>query len=216
MKPFCTGVRSDVTFLQSLQAGALRDDEANPYWFRSPLAPLIAARKERKGLELVVAVSCIRKLAQNCEVLLVEGAGGVLVPVTERADIADVIAQLDCEVIIVGANRVGVINHTKLTLEALFSRQVRRIKVVLMEQSRADASSTGNARYLREMPGNTEVFSFPFLGQKVHRPSGVAHAAKKNEKVLARICDSAKFSPRSLERSPNRARPKRLLARKNR
>src|ERR1700722_15876817 len=80
MKPFCSGGRADVRLLQSLQPGELSDAEMNPFYFKQPIAPLAASLGKRKKIPLNLVVEKIRAVARKCDVLLVEGSGGLLVP----------------------------------------------------------------------------------------------------------------------------------------
>src|SRR5579859_4085747 len=95
MKPFCSGGRGDIHLLQSLQPGELSDDEANPFYFPQPLAPLVAAKKNHQ-IRLSDVLARIQKITRKCERLLIEGSGGLLVPLGENFTVADLIAALDC------------------------------------------------------------------------------------------------------------------------
>ena len=115
MKPFCSGSRADTEFLRAVQDGELTSDEVTPFFFAEPLAPLVAARKHRRTIRLKEVVRRIRRLSDRCECLLIEGIGGLLVPLGEGFTVRDLVARLGCEVIIVSRNRLGTINHTILT-----------------------------------------------------------------------------------------------------
>jgi dethiobiotin synthetase len=132
--------------------------------------------------------------------LLIEGAGGLLVPVGENFTIADVIARLQCKTIVVGRDKLGTINHTLLTVEALRRRRVRRIKVVLMAQRKNDLSTKTNVEILRETLENIDVISIPYLGAGASQTASVKQSAKKMKKVLVRVLDFDIVCSRSLER----------------
>lgn len=215
MKPFCTGERSDVRLLQALQPGELGDDEVNPVWLRAPLAPRFAARREGRRLDLGSVRQRVGVLAARCEVLLVEGAGGVLVPLARDRCLADFMAELDGEALVVARNRIGVINQVSLTLEALRRRGVRVGRVVLMDPPRLDPSSSGNVRYLRETLAGIDVFRLPHLGARASQKGGVERGAKKLKKTLAQICAPGNVSPRSLERLAQASRPNAGCVEKN-
>ena len=78
MKPVCAGSRSDVRLLQSLQPGELSDDEMNPFWYQTPVAPIAAARGYRKKPTQANLKKAIQGLRGRCDILLVEGAGGLI------------------------------------------------------------------------------------------------------------------------------------------
>jgi dethiobiotin synthetase len=199
MKPFCSGGTADVELLQAIQGRELARKEVNPFYFREALAPLVAARAGRQNISLQQALDSIERVRERCEVLLVEGSGGVLVPLGERFNVADLIARLNCEVMVAARNKLGTINHTALTVEALRSRGVGQIKVVLMGQKEKDLSIRSNAAVISKTVGNIKVFAFPYLGRKAASLSSVIANAKKIKKVLVPIFDSAILSPRSLE-----------------
>src|ERR1044071_5568543 len=78
MKPFCSGDRGDVKLLRAMQNGKLTEDEINPFYFREPVAPLVASRQNSRLISLEEVVRRIREIAARCDILLVEGAGGLL------------------------------------------------------------------------------------------------------------------------------------------
>src|SRR6266581_5133714 len=77
LKPICSGGRADARALHSSLNGALTLDEINPWHFRAPLAPLIAARREQRRVELANVLAHVRRIEGRFEVVLVEGAGGL-------------------------------------------------------------------------------------------------------------------------------------------
>lgn len=87
-----------------------------------PLAPAVAAERTGTPIDLDALVTRVRELAGTVDVLVVEGAGGVLVPVAGRATMADLAARLGGEVVVVARPGLGTLNHTALTLEALRTR----------------------------------------------------------------------------------------------
>lgn len=91
-------------------------EEIAPFSFEAPLAPLVAARLEGRSLELDEVVERTRALAARHALTLVEGAGGLLVPVGADWTIADLAAALALPLLIVGRARLGTVNHTLLTL----------------------------------------------------------------------------------------------------
>src|SRR5882672_12907659 len=74
LKPICSGGRADARALHASLDGALTLDEINPWHFRAPLAPLLAARQEQKRVTLREVTSHVRAIASRCEVILIEGA----------------------------------------------------------------------------------------------------------------------------------------------
>ena len=189
MKPFCSGGRQDVKSIQSVQDGSLADEEINPFHFRQPVAPLVAARKRGQTISLGHVTERVWCLADKCERLIVEGSGGLLVPLGKGFTVADLIERLHCEVVVVGRNKLGTINHTLLTVKELQSRAVSKLKVILMIGNATDVSTATNVMILRELLAPLPVFNIPFLGPNPLRLNALKNNYKKLKKVLAQIVD---------------------------
>lgn len=95
--------------------------------FKRPASPHLAAKREGKKINIAKIKSEFKKLARNFDVVVVEGTGGLMVPVTEKVLLIDIVKELKIPVLLVSANRLGTINHTLLSLEAL---KVRKMKVL--------------------------------------------------------------------------------------
>ncbi len=186
MKPFCSGGRGDVELLQSLQPGELSDEEMNPFYFPEPVAPLVAVKNPRQKITFHEVVERIQFVKNKCGHLVVEGSGGLLVPLGRGFNVADLIASLDCKIIVVARNQLGTINHTMLTVEALKERGLRRFRVVLMGCENADVSSKSNSAVLEALTG-AAIFSLPYLGVNPSRAGAVLDNQKKMKKTLAQI-----------------------------
>ncbi len=119
LKPVCSGGRDDARVLHAALNGALTLEEINPWHFRAPLAPVLAARRERKQVKLPQVVAHLRAIQERFDVLLVEGAGGLLSPLGEDFNSRDLIESLGATPIVVCPNRLGAVNQVLLTLEAL-------------------------------------------------------------------------------------------------
>lgn len=137
MKPVETGVsnarlaHSDAARLQAI----VESDEAlgaiSPFQFELPLAPLAAAHAEGRHIDPAVIHKVYRLLSDRYECLVMEGVGGVHVPLTPKIEVIDLIAQLKLPVVVVGRARLGGINHALLTVEALRRRKIPIVAVVL-------------------------------------------------------------------------------------
>lgn len=143
LKPFQTGCShskdtdSDAYFVYKHINGLEKTDPVNSmiYCYKNPLAPLYAARDENRLNEISIKkvieyIEVKEKLHKN---IIIEGAGGVLVPVTPEKLIIDYINELNCKVIITGRAGLGTINHTLLTIEALKKRHIEILAVVLID-----------------------------------------------------------------------------------
>ena len=85
LKPICSGGRSDARLLHAAAGKVLPLDGVNPWHFRAALAPVLAARKEKKRVRLRQVVTHIRRVAKGFEVVIIEGAGGLLLFATNVA-----------------------------------------------------------------------------------------------------------------------------------
>ena len=127
MKPVAAGIEAngeneDVTLLREASSFAAETALINPYCFREPIAPHIAAADEGVTVDLPPIRDALAALQATSEVVLVEGVGGLLVPLGEDFDAADLAVALALPVILVVGMRLGCLNHALLTLEALQSR----------------------------------------------------------------------------------------------
>jgi len=168
VKPMGSGGRDDAVALRACQPEVGSLDEINPWSFSAPLTPMLAARKRRARIHLKAVRSFLSRAARGREVLLVEGAGGLLSPVGEGFSARELIEALNATPIVVCANRLGVLNQALLVLDALPAAAVKRAQVVLVNGPRKDLSTRSNAALLRELSGAAKVHEFPWLGSLVH------------------------------------------------
>ncbi|MCP4050796.1 MAG: dethiobiotin synthase [bacterium] len=97
----------------------------SPYILKMPAAPVVAAKKEGVFIDKDKIKNSYFYLKENYEVVIVEGIGGVLVPYVPGEYIIDLAAEAGLSVIIVAANKLGAINHTLLTIEAIKHRKMK-------------------------------------------------------------------------------------------
>jgi dethiobiotin synthetase len=164
LKPICSGGRGDARALRAAMNGALTPDEINPWHFRAPIAPLPAARRERRRVGLADVLAHVRTMQRRFDVLLVEGAGGLLSPLGGNFDSRDLIAALRATPMVVCPNRLGAVNQVLLTLAALPRNASCRARVVLMSPSKPDASTSTNVSLLAEFLDAQRIFCLPRLG----------------------------------------------------
>jgi dethiobiotin synthetase len=119
MKPICTGDNSDVRQLLDASGGCEQEQIINPIWYRTPVAPYTASIIEDRQIDLDAIRRAFERLAKHHSTVLVEGSGGIAVPILTNYDYRDVARDLGLSVIVVAANRLGVLNHARLTIEAI-------------------------------------------------------------------------------------------------
>jgi dethiobiotin synthetase len=119
MKPICTGDNSDVRQLLDACGSCEPEHLINPVWYRTPVAPYTASIIEDRLIDLDGIREAFELLATQHSSVLVEGAGGIAVPIFAHYDFRDLARDLRLSVVIVAANRLGVLNHARLTVEAV-------------------------------------------------------------------------------------------------
>lgn len=102
----------------------------SPYNFRFASSPHLAARLKRKRICIDRIKKSFNFLQNKFDYVIVEGTGGALVPINERRLVIDIAKELRLPVLIVAGNRLGAINHTLLTVEAIRKRHMRIIGII--------------------------------------------------------------------------------------
>lgn len=130
MKPVATGCRADAHNRANEDVAALIAasnvrapiDLINPYCFEPPIAPHLAAQQAGSSISLARIRACYLSLASLADRVVVEGAGGLLVPLGPRENWGDLVRYLDLSVVLVVGMRLGCLNHALLTAEAIRNR----------------------------------------------------------------------------------------------
>jgi dethiobiotin synthetase len=129
--------------LAALERPATLDevDRVSPWRFKAPLSPDMAARHDGKRIEFrELTEFCRRAIAAHRGTLLIEGIGGIMVPIDEHRTVLDLISVLRVPVILVAGSYVGTISHTLTALEVLARRNVD-IGAVVVSESEGSAAS---------------------------------------------------------------------------
>ncbi|MDD2702072.1 MAG: dethiobiotin synthase [Sideroxydans sp.] len=114
----------DALALRTASTLQLGYGQVNPYCFPRPVAPHIAARHVGVRIEMHRILTSYEELAGQADEVIVEGAGGFLVPLNEALTFADMARELDIPVILVVGMRLGCINHALLTVAAIEAHQL--------------------------------------------------------------------------------------------
>jgi dethiobiotin synthetase len=133
MKPFCAGDNSDVELIAAASGNDIPRHLLNPVWLRPPLAPYAAAMLENRPIDINAVQKAYHELAANHDLVFVEGAGGLLVPILRDYNFRDLAVDLKLEVILVAPNRLGVINHVLLSTESIANAGLRLALLILNE-----------------------------------------------------------------------------------
>ena len=127
MKPVAAGCdagghNEDALKLQAAGNVALGYGQINPYCFVPAIAPHLAAQRAGVIVQFSRIAASYKELAAQADVVIVEGAGGLLVPLNDEQDSADLVKELGLPIILVAGMRLGCLNHALLTVEVIASR----------------------------------------------------------------------------------------------
>ncbi|HEY5312439.1 MAG TPA: dethiobiotin synthase [Pirellulales bacterium] len=138
-----------------------------PQCFAAPLSPPRAARAEGRTIDRALLRSGLNFWSATHEILIIEGAGGLLAPASDEDSMADLAADFGFPMIVVSANRLGTINHTLLTLAVAASRKLKVAAVVLndLSEDSADLSRSSNFADLKLLIGQLPLISLSAGGQ---------------------------------------------------
>ena len=191
MKPVETGVAPTDPERDGarLAKAALARDDINivtPYMFPHPVAPLVAARRAKSEIDLGRLDGAFRAISKDRDVVIVEGAGGLLVPITPTLAFDALFARWNLGVVIVAANRLGVLNHAQLTVRTALAGGLKVRAVVLNDVGDAagDPSVSSNEVMLRELLGAIRILRFPWIPPPCDHQA-LAAAAERSGLVAA-------------------------------
>ena len=173
MKPIETGVdqecssasNSDALFL--MESGGIENDlaEVCPIRLKSPASPFQAAKIENRTLEPATILSAYHSLAEQYDWMLVEGVGGVRVPITRDYGVLDLIRDLGLPTVVVTRYQLGTLNHTLLTLDTLKQNGIPVRGVIFNHNGSEtlDAIEQGQPQLIEELSGTRVLGKLPFI-----------------------------------------------------
>jgi len=185
LKPVATGSAESASGTASPDAEYLRsileleDDESAiaPVVFATPVAPLSAARLEGRALDLAPARAQFARLCGSRQVVLVEGIGGIMVPLGRSFYVLDLLKEFGLPAIVVARSALGTINHTVLTVQALL-RVGAEVAGIVLDRVSSGPLSEAETSSREEIAHFTRV---PILGvleriEDVDSPQAVVQA----------------------------------------
>ena len=139
-------------------------DGVSPWRFKAPLSPHTAAQREGRAIAFQDVVAfCRRAMAARRGVLLVEGIGGVMVPLDDRHSVLDLMSMLRIPIILVAGSYVGTLSHTLTALEVVARRNLDIAAVVVSESEGSAASLDDTVATLQVFAEQLEVVGIPRL-----------------------------------------------------
>lgn len=181
MKPVAAGCEQiggewrndDVEALIAASSVSAPRELVNPYLFHDPIAPHIAAADAGVAISPAHIAECCRKLQDQAQAVVVEGAGGFLVPLDGHRSMGDLAWSLALPVVLVVGMRLGCLNHTLLTMEAIRARGLTLMGWV------ANQIDPGMARFDENLATLDALLPAPRLGTLPHYAQPDARAAAK-------------------------------------
>src|SRR5262249_20935664 len=153
--------------------------DVNPYAFAPPIAPHIAAHAARVAIDLDVIAAAYSRLAAIADAVVVEGAGGALVPLGRTTDMLDICARLHLPVLLVVGVRLGCINHALLSALAVRARGLTLAGWVANRIDREMLEADANVSAL------TERLSAPLCADLAWRDDAAPAPALSREALCA-------------------------------
>lgn len=168
MKPVETGARtnrgSDAEQLRRAAGVSDAIEDIRPYRFVAPLAPLVAARREHTRISLAAITRGYQRLARRHDVIVVEGAGGLMVPLTTTRTTLDLAQTLGLPLLLVIGNRLGALNHALLTVHAAKARNLCFLGGVINRPcAEQNAAIHTNPRVLQALLGFPRWAVVPYI-----------------------------------------------------
>jgi dethiobiotin synthetase len=191
MKPIETGIapskveRSDAARLRAVVESEETLGAICPYLFEQPVAPLAAAQAERRTIDLRVIRQVYRLVGNRYDDVVVEGIGGLRVPVAPKSDVMDVIKTLKLPAVVVGRAGLGGINHALLAIDALRRRRIPLIALVL-NRTEPVRSAVMRLQEKTTLEALRKQAGLPVLGPLPYEP-GLARSFRRSAARLAKM-----------------------------
>jgi dethiobiotin synthetase len=184
MKPIEAGSTADAEWLAAAAGHAYPVHMVGPLSLNEPAAPLVAARRAGHTIELEQLDATFNTLRDDSDMIVVEGAGGILVPITESENFATLFRRWSLDVILVAPNRLGVVNHALLTIGAARAHglTVRAVVLNTTPDGETTLAHETNAELIAKL-GNIRVVRFPYVSD----PSDLMHLAMLGHTLVSEL-----------------------------
>ena len=137
-KPIACGDREDAKlFLETMDCKELALDDINPCFLKNPLAPQVATKMEKREINFLLLDEKLEKLKSRFPLLLIEGAGGLLTPITSELTMRDLAKRWNCSVILVVPNRLGALSQARCVVECVEHERLE-LEALVLNPTEAD------------------------------------------------------------------------------
>ena len=169
MKPFASGykassnsVSEDVEILMKYSEVTDPIDLVNPYYFEIPTSPYDACKQLNLEIDISKVIESYKQLTSIHDVVIVEGIGGIMTPISKNYFVSDLISDLQLESIIVTGSKIGTVNHLMLTYEHALQKKLK-LKGLLVNQNVSDGYELSNLKHqIFGLTGNKVFGAIPF------------------------------------------------------
>jgi dethiobiotin synthetase len=154
-------------------------ERISPWRFAAPLSPHMAARREGRAIAFQEVVEFCRKaMATRRGTLLIEGVGGILVPLDDHRSVLDLMSVLRIPILLVAGSYVGTMSHTLTALEVLVRRNLNVAAVVVSESEASAASLEETVATLQGFADSIDVVGIPWLAPGTYDEAAFARIAE--------------------------------------
>lgn len=212
MKPAASGavmnagrlISSDVAFLLKSLGSNIQNSQDDldliaPLTIKPPLAPLAASLLENIEVKPEKILKAFETMRQKHDFILVEGIGGILVPITETYSVADLIKDMELSIIIVARPGIGTINHTLLTINEAEKRglDIKGFIINDMDFNQASDAEKTNPEIIKKISGHALLGILPFDPKVNVEKLDMGEIVKSTEKHLdiEQILSSVRLEP---------------------
>lgn len=139
-------------------------ERISPWRFRAPLSPDMAAQREGRSINVDDVIAfCQSAVEQRRDLLLIEGVGGIMVPLDAKRTVLDWMAALNIPLLLVVGGYLGAISHTLTALDVLAQRKLKLAAIVVSESERGTVELEDTVASITRFSGGVEVVGLPRL-----------------------------------------------------
>ncbi len=169
MKPFASGykknsnsISQDVEILMKYSGSHDPIDLVNPYFFEIPTSPYDASKILARKTNLQKVIDAYDKLLLSHDLVIVEGIGGLMTPITQNYFVSNLISELDIDTIIVMGSKLGTVNHAMLTYEHCKQMHLK-LKGFVINQTEPNGYELSNLKQqIMELTNQTVYCTIPY------------------------------------------------------
>jgi len=169
MKPFASGYKAtddsisdDVKILMKYSGVNDSVDLVNPYFFEIPTSPYDACKQLNLEIDISSVVDSYKQLASIHDVVIVEGIGGIMTPISKNYFVSDLISDLQMNTIIVTGSKVGTVNHLMLTYQHVKEKNLHLDGFIINQNAFDGYESSNLKQQIIDLTGHTVYGTIPY------------------------------------------------------